>query len=80
MVQNPRIPEKNLGIRCDKNWNKKKFFGGIPESFQGFFCGIPQNPSFFDFLFCNPGGVQLESQLDTHAFFLESEEKKIESK
>ena len=45
--RNPR--KKSWNPMWQKLESKKKFFGGIPESFHGIFCRIPRIPVFFCF-------------------------------
>ena len=68
----PRIPKNFLESHVKKLGIPKHVFCWNPRFFFGVFFGIPQNPRNFCFLFSNPGGLQVESQLATHAFFSES--------
>ena len=68
----PRIPKNFLESHVKKLGIPKHVFCWNPRCFFGVFFGIPQNPRNFCFLFCNPGGLLVESQLATHAFFSES--------
>ena len=52
LVQNPGIPEKKLGIRCEKNWNPKKRFSVESQNlFTGFFVESHRIPVFLVIFF-----------------------------